>query len=261
MEETVLDMRRVAISYGDDPVVHDFSLSVAPGEILGIVGESGSGKSTVIRSVMGLLEGNGTVTQGEIYYKGQNLLACSKEEWRKLRGNQIGMIFQNAGASFCPVRRIEEQIYESVQQHEKIGKKEIRKRVLELSSQLGLKNGEQILKSYPFELSGGMSQRVGILMAMFLRPQLLLADEPTSALDVVVQKQVIDELLKMRQMYQTSMVIVTHNIGVVRYMADTVAVMHQGKLIEYGKKQEVLENPKEEYTKRLLQSVPRIIRG
>ena len=259
MMSNILEYRNVDIHYGKKQVIENVLLSMKPGEILGIVGESGSGKSTLIRAAMGLLGEGGTVTQGQILYQGTNttidMTQIHGEEMRRLRGAEIAMIFQNAGASLCPIRTIEEQLYEAVLEHESISKVEIRDRALELFEQLRFTNGEQILKSYPFEFSGGMNQRVGIVLAMVLRPRLLLADEPTSALDVTVQLQVLREMKKLRDMYGTSIVLVTHNIGVVNYLADHVAVMHQGKLVEYGTKEDVLNHPQDAYTKKLIGSV------
>lgn len=173
----------------------------------------------------------------------------------------MGMIFQNTGASLCPIRRIEEQLYESVLQHEKISRFEVRRRALELFEKMKLRDGERILKSYPFELSGGMNQRVGIMMAMIMNPDLLFADEPTSALDVTVQAQVVREMVKLRELFGTGIAIVTHNIGVVEYMADQIAVLYQGKLVEYGTKEEVLYHPQEPYTRQLIGAVLRMDRG
>lgn len=259
MMSNILEYRNVDIHYGKKQVIENVSLAMKPGEILGIVGESGSGKSTLIRAAMGLLGEGGTVTQGQILYQGTNttidMTQIHGEEMRRLRGAEIAMIFQNAGASLCPIRTIEEQLYEAVLEHESISKGEIRDRALELFEQLRFTNGEQILKSYPFEFSGGMNQRVGIVLAMVLRPRLQLADEPTSALDVTVQLQVLREMKKLRDMYGTSIVLVTHNIGVVNYLTDHVAVMHQGKLVEYGTKEDVLNHPQDAYTKKLIGSV------
>ena len=261
MEQPLLNMEHVEISYSGIPAVHDLHLEMQPGEILGIVGESGSGKSTVIRAAMGLLGRNGAVTKGDIFYKGKSVIGVKGEELRRMRGPEMGMIFQNTGASLCPVRSIEEQLFESVQQHEKVSRREVRSRALELFDRMKLTEGERILKSYPFELSGGMNQRVGIMMAMILKPDLLFADEPTSALDVTVQAQVVREMVKMRELFGTGIAIVTHNIGVVEFMADKVAVMHQGRLVEYGTKEEVIYHPQEAYTKKLMGAVLHIHRG
>ena len=261
MGQPLLDIQHVEISYAGTPVVHDVTLQMQPGEILGIVGESGSGKSTVLKAAMGLLGKNGAVTRGDIYYRGKNVLEAKGEELRKMRGPGMGMIFQNTGASLCPIRRIEEQLYESVLQHEKISRFEVRRRALELFEKMKLRDGERILKSYPFELSGGMNQRVGIMMAMIMNPDLLFADEPTSALDVTVQAQVVREMVKLRELFGTGIAIVTHNIGVVEYMADQIAVLYQGKLVEYGTKEEVLYHPQEPYTRQLIGAVLRMDRG
>ena len=255
MGEPLLDMQHVEISYNGKPVVHDISFQVEPGEILGIVGESGSGKSTLIKAAMGLLGNSGAVTMGNIYYKGENVIDARGEELRRMRGPAMGMIFQNTGASLCPIRSIGDQLYE------KVSRQEVHDRAMELFEKMSLKDGERILKSYPFELSGGMNQRVGIMMAMVLHPNLLFADEPTSALDVTVQAQVIREMMKMRDLYGTGIVMVTHNIGIVEYMADKVAVMHQGRLVEYGDKKDVIGHPQEAYTRKLLSAVLRINRG
>lgn len=257
----LLDMRRVEVSYNGRPAVQNVSLQMEPGEILGIVGESGSGKSTVIKAAMGLLGNGGAVTKGDIYYKGKNVLCASAEEMRKMRGADMGMIFQNTEAALCPIRTIEDQLYEGVIQHEKASREKVRRRALDLFEKMRLTDGERILKSYPFELSGGMNQRVGILMAMILRPALLFADEPTSALDVTVQAQVVKEMMKMREIYGSAIAIVTHNIGVVERMADSIAVMHRGRVVEYGKKEDVIRRPKEDYTKKLIGATLRLNRG
>lgn len=172
----------------------------------------------------------------------------------------MGMIFQNTGASLCPVRTVGDQLCECVREHTDMGREEIREQAKELLGKLGLSDGDRILDSYPFELSGGMSQRAGILMAMILKPDLLLADEPTSALDVTVQKQAVREMMRMRDLYGTGIVVVTHNIGVVEYMADKIAVMYQGKLVEYGDAGTVIRNPQDPYTRKLTDAVLRVRR-
>lgn len=260
MNQPLLDIQNLEVSYGGKPVIQDISFQMQPGEILGIVGESGSGKSTILKAAMGLLGTGGTVTKGDIYYKGKNVTEAKPGELRDLRGPEMGMIFQNTGASLCPIRSIEDQLFEAVQQHENATRQEIRERALELFETLRLPQGERILKSYPFELSGGMNQRVGIVLAMVLKPALLLADEPTSALDVTVQAQVVKEMLKIREAYGTAIAIVTHNIGVVEHMADKVAVMYQGRLVEYGEAKEVLYSPREAYTRQLIGAVLRLNR-
>lgn len=261
MERPILETKNLEVSYDKTKILQDISLSAKQGEILGIVGESGSGKSTFLRAVMGLLGNGGQITGGSIRYKDQELHTLGGEALRRLRGPQIGMVFQNTQSSLCPVRTIESQLCEAVLQHEEVSREEIRSRALELFEKIGLSDGDRILKSYPFELSGGMNQRVGIMMAMILKPTILLADEPTSALDVRVQAQVVKEMMKMREIYGTTIILVTHHIGVVEKMADKVAVMYQGRLVEYGSTQEVIYNPAQEYTKKLTGAVLRIHRG
>ena len=216
----ILTYEHVDITYNGFPAVRDVSFGVEEGEILGIVGESGSGKSTIIRAAMGLLGNSGMVTRGDIWYKGKNLPDLHLAERRLINGPELGMIFQNAGSSFCPIRTVGVQLYESMNEHEAITKEEFTARALDLLKKIGFEDGKRVLDSYPFELSGGMQQRVGIAAAMLLNPSVLLADEPTSALDVSVQKQVVEEMLLVRKNFGTAIVLVTHNIGVVGAMAD-----------------------------------------
>ena len=251
----------VDISYNGFLAVKDVSFTLEPGEILGIVGESGCGKSTLIKAAMGLLGSAGMVTRGDIWYKGKNLPDLPPKELRKLNGPELGMIFQSAGSSFCPIRTIEAQLYETMTEHEKTSKAEFLDRAMELLGKLGFEDGKRVLGSYPFELSGGMQQRVGIAAAMLLNPSVLLADEPTSALDVSVQKQVVEEMLLVRKTFGTAIILVAHNIGVIGAMADKVLVMKNGETVEYGKTQQVLENPQEDYTRALLSAVPRLRRA
>ena len=256
----ILRYEHVDISYNGVKVIKDVSFTVDEGEILGIVGESGSGKSTLIKAAMGLLGETGLVTRGDIWYKGKNLPDLSAGEMRKLNGPELGMIFQYAGSSFCPIRTVGAQLYESMTEHEAVSKEEFSRRATELLEKIGFENARRILDSYPFELSGGMQQRVGIAVAMLLNPSVLLADEPASALDVSVQKQVVEEMLLVRKTFGTSIVLVTHNIGVIGAMADKVLVMKNGEMVEYGETQQVLNNPKEDYTRLLMSAVPKLKR-
>ena len=256
----ILRYEHVDISYNGVKVIKDVSFTVSEGEILGIVGESGSGKSTLIKAAMGLLGETGLVTRGDIWYKGKNLPDLSAAELRKLKGPELGMIFQYAGSSFCPIRTVGAQLYESMTEHESLSKEAFRVRATELLEKIGFENARRILDSYPFELSGGMQQRVGIAAAMLLNPGVLLADEPTSALDVSVQKQVVEEMLLVRRTFGTSIVLVTHNISVIGAMADKVLVMKNGEMVEYGETQQVLNNPKEDYTRLLMSAVPKLKR-
>ena len=256
----ILKYEHVDISYNGVKVIKDVSFTLDEGEILGIVGESGSGKSTLIKAAMGLLGETGLVTRGDIWYKGKNLPDLSAGEMRKLNGPELGMIFQYAGSSFCPIRTVGAQLYESMTEHESLSKEAFRVRATELLEKIGFENAQRILDSYPFELSGGMQQRVGIAAAMLLNPSVLLADEPTSALDVCVQKQVVEEMLLVRKTFGTSIVLVTHNIGLIGAMADKVLVMKNGEMVEYGETQQVLNNPKEDYTRLLMSAVPKLKR-
>ena len=256
----ILRYEHVDISYNGRLAVRDLSFTLDEGEILGIVGESGSGKSTLIKAAMGLLGRDGLVTRGDIWYKGKNLPDLKEKELRRLNGPELAMIFQNAGASFCPIRTVGAQLYEGMAEHGAISKAEFRALAVELLQNLGFENGGRILDSYPFELSGGMQQRVGIACAMLMNPSVLLADEPTSALDVSVQKQAVEEMLLVRKSFGTSIIIVTHNIGVVGAMADRVLVMKNGEAVEYGETAQVLECPREDYTRKLMSAVPRLRR-
>lgn len=257
---SVLSYENVDISYNGNTVVKDINFKLDEGEILGIVGESGSGKTTVIKAAMNLLGKGGLVTRGDIWFKDMDIPDLSDKQMRKINGPEIGMIFQNSGSAFCPIRTVGDQLYEAMRAHEKISKEDFRIKATELFEKIGFNDVQRILKSYPFELSGGMQQRVGVAAAMLLNPKVILADEPTSALDVSIQRLVIDEMLKVREMFGTSMIIVSHNIGVIGAMADNVIVMKDGQIIEYGKKDEVLNSPKEEYTKKLMSAVPKLKR-
>ena len=260
MDRKILTYDSVEISFGGKAVVHDVSFSLEHGEILGLVGESGSGKSTLIKAAMGLLGPDGLVTRGDIRYMDQNILDIPETEKRKIRGAGIGMIFQDAGASLCPIRTIGEQIYESMREHTKITRSEAKSRAMDLFDKLNFKDSQRVWDSYPFELSGGMNQRAGIAIAMLMNPPILFADEPTSALDVSVQRQVVREMLKLRELFGTAIVIVTHDIGVVRAMADTVLVLKNGKTVEYGTADSVLDHPRDPYTRKLLEAVPKLQR-
>ena len=261
MNNSLLRVEHVTISYNGKPVVSDVSFELKQGEILGIVGESGSGKSTIIKAIMGLLGEEGMVTRGDVWYKGENLTEMSEKNLRKYLGTEIGMVFQDCKATLCPVRTIGAQIHEAVSEHEKTTIKETRQRAIEIMKKIGLEDGNRVLDSYPFELSGGMNQRVGICTAMIMHPNLLLADEPTSALDVTVQKQVVEELLLMRKEYHTAMILVTHNIGVVRKMADRILVLKNGLVRDYGETEKVLDHSQDDYTQELMNSVLHLKRG
>ncbi len=252
----MLELKNVTISYKDRPTVKNFDLSLGQGKICSIVGESGSGKTTVIRAVLGLLGGGGKVTGGDILFEGRSLLSNTKEEWRKLRGTDISMIFQDSGAMTNQTRVIGKQFVEYICTHEKVSKKEAWERGIEMLERMRLPSGDNIMKSYPFQLSGGMRQRVGIAMAMTFQPKLLLADEPTSALDVTTQAQIVRQMMELRDAYKTSIIMVTHNLGVAAYMADHIVVMKNGKIVDAGDREQILRHSQSEYTKNLLEAVP-----
>ncbi|MCR4790436.1 MAG: ABC transporter ATP-binding protein [Treponemataceae bacterium] len=260
MNSNILNCDSVCISYDGIEVVHDLSFSLPEGEILALVGESGCGKSTLLKAVMGLLPSNGKVTAGKITFMDKNLLSLNERQFNQMRGSEIAMIFQDAGESLCPVHTIGYQVYETMKSHGKITKLQARERGYDLFQKLNLSDFERIWKSYPFELSGGMNQRVGIAISMLLNPPLLLADEPSSSLDVSSQKQLAEEMLLLRELYGTSILLVTHDLAFVKAVADSILILKNGRCMEYGRAKDVLSNPCNEYTKELLASVPRLCR-
>ena len=211
----MLKLDNVTISYKNVPTVQNFNLDMKEGQIVSLVGESGSGKTTVIRAVLGLLAGGGKVTEGSITFEGEDLLSYTPEQWRKLRGSDISMIFQDSGAMMNPTRKVGKVFTEYILTHEKNFQK-MRHGVREIAmlERMRLPSPDNIMESYPFQLSGGMRQRVGIAMGMTYQPKLLLADEPTSALDVTTQAQIVRQMMKLRDDYHTGIIVVTHNLGV-----------------------------------------------
>lgn len=260
----LLKVENLAVSYGEGaPTVEGVGFELDKGEVLAIVGESGSGKTTVIRAILGVISGSGRVSGGSIVFEGRSLAELSPDEWLSLRGGRIAMIFQDTGAMLNPVQTIGRQFVEYLQTHKEFAKSEAEAAAEAMLLRMNLKNPAQVMKSYPFELSGGMRQRVGIAMALAMSPSLLLADEPTSALDVTTQAQIVEELMGIlhpadKAAAETSMIMVTHNLGVAARLADKIMVMSGGRVIEYGSAREVLETPSSDYTKRLLEAVPEI---
>ncbi len=252
----MLELKNVTISYKDRPTVQDLSMVLEQGKICSLVGESGSGKTTVIRAVLGLLAGGGKVTKGDILFEGRSLLGNSKEQWRKLRGTDISMIFQDSGAMLNPTKKIGKMFVEYIRTHEDISKSEAWKKGIVMLERMRLPSGENIMNSYPFQLSGGMRQRVGIAMAMTFRPKLLLADEPTSALDVTTQAQIVRQMMELRDEYGTSIIVVTHNLGVAAYMSDDLVVMRNGRITDMGDRDHMLYGNHSDYTQTLLDAVP-----
>ena len=233
MSETeVLRFSHVSIAYGEQVAARDISFTLSRGECLAIVGESGSGKTTLCKAILDLLSPVGRITTGDIDFKGQSLLKMSPKERRSLLGKEITTIFQDTKDAFCPIRTVGSQIHEAMEAHGRNSTSSLREKAFSLMRKLGLEEASRIWDSYPFELSGGMNQRAGIAIAMLMNPAVLLADEPTSALDMAVQRQVVEEMLHVRETFGTAIIIVTHDIGVVSAMADSIVVLSNGRVME-----------------------------
>ena len=252
----MLKIDHITVAYKNIPTVLDFSMDIKQGQVIALVGESGSGKTTVIRAVMGLLPAAGKVTGGDIVFDGESLLSYTPEQWNTLRGSEISMIFQDSGAMMNPTRRVGNVFVEYLRSHEKISKKAAWEKGIAMLERMRLSDGAHVMRSYPFQLSGGMRQRVGIAMGMTYQPRLLLADEPTSALDVTTQAQIVRQMMELREKYHTGIIIVTHNIGVAAYMADHIIVMRNGRIEDQGDRERILHGSQNEYTKELIASVP-----
>lgn len=252
----MLKIDNITIAYDDVPVVQDFSLEMEQGEIVSIVGESGSGKTTVIRAILGLLPAGGEVTRGDIRFEGESLVHGKKAGGDGLRGRDMTMIFQDSGAMINPIRKIGSQFTEYIRLHEKCTRQEAYDRAVEMLRQMRLPEPENVMQSYPFQLSGGMRQRVGIALALTFNPKLLMADEPTSALDVTTQAQIVRQMMELRKLYQCSIILVTHNLGVAAYMSNRIIVMKNGRIVEQGDREKILKHPEHEYTANLLRAIP-----
>ncbi len=254
----LLRVEDLHVAFGGREVVHGVSYEVRRGEILSIVGESGSGKSVTVKAIAGL-HGRGTsVTADEVTLDGRDLLALRESELRDLRGREMSMIFQDPMSSLNPAMTVRQQIAQVIRSHETVTRQAAGVRACELLDLVGIPQPERQLDRYPHQLSGGMRQRVIIAMAVSCSPSLLIADEPTTALDVTVQAQILDVLLAMRIEYGMSIILITHDLGVVAQIADRVAVMHDGEIVESGTVDEVLVSPRHEYTRSLLDSIPRV---
>ena len=256
--QELLRIDHLTAGYGGDAVIEDISISLHTGEVLGIVGESGSGKSTLLKAIAQIRGLSTEIHAGTVSFDTKNLAVLSEGERRRLRGEEIAMVFQYAGASLNPTRQIGTQLVETMRAHTDLSREEIYARAAEVFGGMGFPDVRRILATYPFELSGGMAQRAAIALAVILRPQLLLADEPTSALDATIQLQVLDELRALKERTGTAILLITHNIGVVRHIADRVAVMCKGKIVEQGSVTDVLGNPQHPYTRELLAAVPKM---
>lgn len=251
----LLEIKNLNINYKNIKAVKNINFVLEDNQIISIVGESGSGKSTLIRAILRLLSPGGEIESGNIFFLEKDILSLNKKELNKLRGKDIGMIFQDPNSTIDPIKTVEKQFLEYILEHNNISKKEAIEIAKEYLLKLNLTDVDRILKSYPFELSGGMKQRVAIAMAISQKPKLLLTDEPTSALDVTIQAQVIYELKKIRENFKTSIILVTHNIGVAAHISDKIAVMKNGEIIEFGDREQIIKNPRKEYTKALLNSI------
>lgn len=238
------------------PIVDQIGFHINEGEILGIVGESGCGKSITALSIQGLLGESLKVTGGQMLFEGQDLLQLSKPERRKINGKDITMIFQEPMTSLNPLIKIGKQVGEVLRLHDVIPKKEIEGRVVQALSEAGFREPKKVMDSYPHQLSGGMRQRVMIAMAIICNPKLIIADEPTTALDVTIQAQILELLKKINREHHTSILFISHDLGVVGRLCDRVLVMYAGKIVEEGQTLTILENPAHEYTKGLIHSIP-----
>ncbi|MFD2729625.1 ABC transporter ATP-binding protein [Enterococcus camelliae] len=256
----IIEVKNLEISFdtfaGKVQAIRNVSFDLYQGETLAIVGESGSGKSVTTRSIMGLLASNANVENGEILFNGSDIVKKSEKELQKIRGKDIAMIFQDPMTSLDPTMPIGRQVAESLIKHTKISKKEALKQALELLNLVGIPNAEKRLKNYPHQFSGGQRQRIVIAIALICYPQVLIADEPTTALDVTIQAQIIELLKDIQQKMNSSIIFITHDLGVVANVADRVAVMYGGKIIEIGTAREIFYNPQHPYTWGLLGSMP-----
>lgn len=257
---SLLKIRALTVAYGlGPPSLKACDLGLAGGEILGLVGESGSGKTTAIRAVLGVLPRSARIGSGEIIFKGRDLLKNSEAQWRALRGAEISMIFQDCGAMMNQVVKIGKQFVRHQKTHDrKISAREAWARGSAMLARLRLPNPERLMNGYPFELSGGMRQRVGIAMAMILNPKILLADEPTSALDVTTQARIARQMRELRDEFGSGIILVTHNLGLAACLTDRIMVMRNGRVVEEGPSREIVKRPAHDYTTALLEAVPRI---
>ncbi|WP_019423611.1 ABC transporter ATP-binding protein [Paenibacillus sp. OSY-SE] len=260
MANNLIEFRNLRTNFytggGVVKAVNDVSFSIKEGETLCVVGESGCGKSVTAMSLMRLVSAPGKIEGGQIIYKGKNLLDLKEREMRQIRGNEIAMIFQEPMTSLNPVFTIGEQLTEPILLHRGVTKKEAKKRAIDLIDLVGIPRAAQIFDAYPHELSGGMRQRIMIAMALTCDPKLLIADEPTTALDVTIQAQILDLMRNIKSEFNTAIMLITHDLGVVAEMADHVVVMYAGKVIEEAPVIELFKNPKHPYTQGLLRAKP-----
>ncbi len=265
MSETILSIENLRIHFetfaGEVQAIRGVNLKLQKGETLALVGESGSGKSVTAKSVMKLLSNNAVVKEGTITFKGENILEKSEREMQSIRGKEIAMVFQDPMTSLDPTMKIGKQITEVIMKHEKASKEEANKRAEELLELVGIPNAKERMKQYPHQFSGGQRQRIVIAIALACNPDVLIADEPTTALDVTIQAQILELLKELQQQFQMAIIFITHDLGVVANIADRVAVLYAGKVVEVGTADEVFYNPQHPYTWGLLRSMPTLHTG
>ena len=265
MSETILSIENLRIHFetfaGEVQAIRGVNLKLQKGETLALVGESGSGKSVTAKSVMKLLSNNAVVKEGSITFKGENILEKSERDMQSIRGKEIAMVFQDPMTSLDPTMKIGKQITEVIIKHEKASKEEANKRAEELLELVGIPNAKERMKQYPHQFSGGQRQRIVIAIALACHPDVLIADEPTTALDVTIQAQILELLKELQQQFQMAIIFITHDLGVVANVADRVAVMYAGKVVEVGTADEVFYNPQHPYTWGLLRSMPTLHTG
>ncbi|GFH89425.1 oligopeptide transport ATP-binding protein OppD [Lachnospiraceae bacterium] len=258
----LVDIKNERLSFftpaGEVKALNDVSIMLEEGEVLGIVGESGSGKSVTAYSLMGLTAHPGKLLGGTLWFNGHEIETMTEKEMRKIRGNEVSIIFQDPMTSLNPVYTIGNQIEEVVLLHTDKKKKEAHERAKELLELVGINEPEKRLKQYPHELSGGMRQRVMIAIALACEPKLLIADEPTTALDVTIQAQILELMMELKEKLGMAIIMITHDLGVVASMCERIAVMYAGRIVEYGTAEDIFYNPKHQYTKGLIRSIPRL---
>ena len=253
---SLLAVEHLTTVFGDTPVVDDVSFEIAEGETLGLVGGSGSGKSMTALSIMRLVPAPGRIRGGRIAYKGRDLLSLDQEAMRRVRGAEISLIFQEPAAAFNPVFTVGDQVAEALIVHGRATRRDARERAVDLLRSVHIPNPESRVSDYPHQLSGGQRQRVMIAIALACRPSIVIADEPTTALDVTVQAQILDLLREMKSAFNLSMLLITHDLGVIAGTADRVAVMRDGRIVETGPVREIFHAPQHPYTRELLAAIP-----
>ena len=247
-----------SIKEGIVKAVNGVSLSLDEGKVLGLVGESGSGKTVTALSILGLVPFPGKIVSGEINYDGRNLVNIGLKQMRRIRGNEISLVFQDAGAALNPVISIGQQVGEILSEPTDMSKRQVRERSAELLAEMGIADAKQTLNRYPFQLSGGIAQRVLLAIGIALKPRVLIADEPTSNLDVTLQAEILHRLRLLREETGTTILLITHDLGIIAQMADSVAVMYGGSLVEYAETKELYRRPTHPYTWGLFQAIPRL---